>query len=267
MILALLQQPELVDTAAAAAADGPSGPLSVLLLAIVQGLAEFLPISSSGHLTLGRIALGMKEAGLAFDVALHVGTLVAVVVAFWSDVVLLFRDLFAGRLRMWLWLIVATIPAGLAGVLLGDMFEAASHSSRAAAYGLFATSIALLLGERARRALRGRGGRRAARAVPQRGNADRRNFQHQNLELENPQRRGLARRGRGCAGARQGRPLGRAVLRPRALPGLCAGVCDLARHLALGLDDLGGLRARPRRGSGRAALVPDELAGGERRSG
>ena len=136
---------------AAEAEGGPSGPLSVLLLAVVQGLAEFLPISSSGHLTLGRIALGLREAGLALDVALHVGTLAAVVVAFWTDVRQLFVDLARGRLGMWLWLIVATIPAGLAGILLGDLFEAASQSSRAAAYGLFATSVTLLIGERARR--------------------------------------------------------------------------------------------------------------------
>jgi undecaprenyl-diphosphatase len=150
MIATLLQDP----AAAAAVAEhtGPSGPLSVLLLAVVQGLAEFLPISSSGHLTLARLALGMKEAGLALDVALHVGTLFSVIIAFRKDVGRLFSELFAGRLRMWAWLIVATIPAGLAGTLLEDMFEAASHSSRAAAYGLFATSAVLLLGECSRRA-------------------------------------------------------------------------------------------------------------------
>ncbi len=141
-----------IEEVATAAAEGPSGPVAVLLLAVVQGLAEFLPISSSGHLTLGRIALGLKEAGLSLDVALHVGTLLAVVVAFRRDVAQLFRDLFAGRFRMWLWLIVATIPAAVVGIALDDWFEAASHSSRSAAYGLFATSAALLLGERARRA-------------------------------------------------------------------------------------------------------------------
>lgn len=140
-----------LEEVAAAAADGPSGPLAVLLLAVVQGLAEFLPISSSGHLTLGRLALGLREAGLSLDVALHVGTLLAVVIAFRDDVRQLFADLLAGRFRMWLWLIVATIPAGVVGVALDDWFEAASHSARSAAYGLFATSAALLLGERARR--------------------------------------------------------------------------------------------------------------------
>ena len=142
---------EAATEAAAAGGEGPSGPLSVLLLAVVQGLAEFLPISSSGHLTLGRIALGLREAGLALDVALHVGTLVAVIIAFRRDVALLFQDLFAGRLRMWAWLILATIPAGLAGTLMGDVFERASLSAKSAAIGLYATTIALLIGERARR--------------------------------------------------------------------------------------------------------------------
>jgi undecaprenyl-diphosphatase len=145
MLATLLEDPAVAEHA------GPSGPLAVLLLAVVQGLAEFLPISSSGHLTLARVALGLREAGLALDVALHVGTLLAVVAAYRTDVVRLFGDLRAGRPRMWLWLIVATIPAGLAGTMLRAVFEEASHSARAAAYGLFATTAALMLGERARR--------------------------------------------------------------------------------------------------------------------
>ncbi|MEZ6019562.1 MAG: undecaprenyl-diphosphate phosphatase [Planctomycetota bacterium] len=92
-------------------ADAPTSPLTVLILAVLQGLAEFLPISSSGHLVLGRAALGLKEGGLALDVALHVGTLAAVVLAYRRDVLRLFQDLFAGRFAMWIWLIVATIPA------------------------------------------------------------------------------------------------------------------------------------------------------------
>lgn len=148
MIATLLQD----AGALADGGEGPRGPLAVILLAVVQGLAEFLPVSSSGHLALGRLALGLQEAGLALDVALHVGTLAAVIVAFRADVARLFRDLLAGRLRMWAWLSVATVPAGIVGVLFADVFEAASHSARAVAFGLFATSAVLLLGERARRA-------------------------------------------------------------------------------------------------------------------
>ena len=129
------------------AIEAPSGPLSVLLLAVLQGLAEFLPISSSGHLALGRAVMGLKEAGLALDVALHVGTLGAVIAAYWTDVLRLFSDLFAGRLRMWGWLILATIPAGLVGVFLKDRIEEAANSPRVAGCGLLATTLLLLLGE------------------------------------------------------------------------------------------------------------------------
>ena len=77
---ALLPTPEEPEAA--------SGALAVLLLAVVQGLAEFLPISSSGHLVLGRSLLGLQEAGLTLDVALHVGTLAAVTYAYRSDCLL-----------------------------------------------------------------------------------------------------------------------------------------------------------------------------------
>ena len=71
---------------AAAAVEPATGLVAVLLLAVIQGLAEFLPISSSGHLVLGRAALGLKGTGLALDVSLHVGTLAAVIYAYRRDV-------------------------------------------------------------------------------------------------------------------------------------------------------------------------------------
>jgi undecaprenyl-diphosphatase len=63
--------------------------LQAIVLGIVQGLTEFLPVSSSGHLLLGQYFLGLDQDrfGLSFDVALHMGTLVAVVVVFWRDLV------------------------------------------------------------------------------------------------------------------------------------------------------------------------------------
>ena len=127
--------------------EGPGGTVAVLILAVLQGLAEFLPISSSGHLNLGRHFMELEEAGLALDVALHVGTLGAVIAAYWTDVKRLFTDLFAGRLRMWGWLILATIPAGLVGIFLKDDVEASAQSPRVACYGLLATTVLLLIGE------------------------------------------------------------------------------------------------------------------------
>lgn len=125
--------------------------VAVLLLAVLQGVAEFLPISSSGHLVLGRSLLGMKDVGLTFDVALHVGTLVAVLVAYRADVWSLLRGLLRGEWRLPIWLVVASVPAALLGIGAGDFFEQASTSTRVAGIGLLVTSCLLALGERGSR--------------------------------------------------------------------------------------------------------------------
>lgn len=105
--------------------------LHVIVLALLQGLTEFLPISSSAHLILPKELFGWPDQGLAFDVAVHVGTLCAVVVYFrrdiaklvtgWSLSVLGKGTNESGRLA---WLIaLATIPAGLFGLLMDDIVE------------------------------------------------------------------------------------------------------------------------------------------------
>lgn len=128
----------------------PSSATAVLLLAVLQGLAEFLPVSSSGHLVLARAALRMREAGLALDVALHVGTLLAVVWAYRREVRGLFADLAAGRLRDWLWLALATVPIGIVGLLAKDLVEEAARRTEVAGIGFFCTAAALVAGEHAR---------------------------------------------------------------------------------------------------------------------
>lgn len=104
--------------------------IQVVFLAIIQGLTEFLPISSSAHLILPSQILGWQDQGLAFDVAVHVGTLFAVMIYFRQEVGRLLvgwgqslggKQSDDGRLA-WL-VIVATIPAGLTGLLLGDLIE------------------------------------------------------------------------------------------------------------------------------------------------
>ncbi|MFT7676204.1 MAG: undecaprenyl-diphosphatase [Planctomycetota bacterium] len=132
---------------AAAAAEPATGLISVLLLAVIQGLAEFLPISSSGHLVLGRAALDVKEAGLALDVSLHVGTLAAVIYAYRRDVLRLFGDMLKGNFRMFAWLILATIPIGAIGILVKPLIEQAAQSPKFAGCGLLGTALILLLGE------------------------------------------------------------------------------------------------------------------------
>lgn len=94
------------------------------MLGIVQGLGEFLPISSSAHLVLTPWLFGWRDPGLVFDVALHVGTLVAVVSFFWRDwAVLVLEGLHGTRTRdgrLFWYLVVATIPGALVGYFLED---------------------------------------------------------------------------------------------------------------------------------------------------
>ncbi len=100
-------------------------------LALIQGLTEFLPISSSAHLILPSQLLGWEDQGLAFDVAVHVGTLLAIVCYFRRDVADLLKAWCTSITKRqhsedsklaWL-IIVATVPAGLAGVVLNDLIE------------------------------------------------------------------------------------------------------------------------------------------------
>ena len=106
--------------------------LQVVVLAIVQGLTEFLPISSSGHLILVPAILDWADQGLAFDVAVHFGSLVAVVLFFRQDLAGVIRgvgDLVAGRMdapraRMAFCLGIGTVPAAIAGLLFAGWFAA-----------------------------------------------------------------------------------------------------------------------------------------------
>ena len=110
----------------------------VALLAIVQGVTEFLPISSSAHLALAPWLLGWQDQGLTFDIALHFGTLAAVLIYFFKDWVEVTARGFGisygsdpslARNPRLLWLLaVATIPVGVAGFLLKDIVETTLRS-------------------------------------------------------------------------------------------------------------------------------------------
>lgn len=100
-------------------------PEQIILLAIVQGITEFLPISSSGHLILIPAFTGWPDQGLATDVMVHVGSLVAVLVYFWRDVFALIQgtlNLLRGKItddgRMAIYILLATIPALAFGLFL-----------------------------------------------------------------------------------------------------------------------------------------------------
>lgn len=120
-----------------------------ITVGIVQGLAEFLPISSSGHIVLTQFLLGIKESGILFEVILHVGTLLSVLVYFWKKLWNMTRSLWNPQLteeRSWIWMLgLATVPAVILVLTpLGDLFEGA-YNNPVLVSGLLLVTGALLL--------------------------------------------------------------------------------------------------------------------------
>jgi undecaprenyl-diphosphatase len=125
-----------------------------VVLAVLQGLTEFLPISSSGHLVLVPALLGWDDQGLAFDIAVHFGTLVAVLVYFRTDLAAMLASLgsvLAGRPgadgRLALQLILASIPLGLAGLIFADFVETELRSPLVIAATTAIFGLTLLLSD------------------------------------------------------------------------------------------------------------------------
>ncbi len=131
--------------------------ISAVLLGVVQGLTEFLPVSSSGHLILARAFFGWDPGrfGLAFDAAVHVGTLIAVVVYFRTEVVRLLAaapGALTGKDGEWERLgrliIAGTIPIVIVGVLFGDVIEARIRTPLVVAINLVIGAVGLMWAER-----------------------------------------------------------------------------------------------------------------------
>jgi len=131
--------------------------LQALVLGLLQGLSEFLPISSSAHLTLTPWFLGWSDPGLAFDVALHVGTLVAVAWYFRREWVALTRSGWRVVVQRavrtpeeWrvVFLVVATIPAAIVGVTIEQYAETALRAPRIIAVAMMVMGLGLWLGDR-----------------------------------------------------------------------------------------------------------------------
>ncbi len=135
------------------------------ILGLVQGLAEFLPISSSGHLALLQHFFGIKgDTVLFFTIMLHVGTLVSVFIVYWKDISELIvelcaviSDIFRGRglrvnanetRRLGFMIIVATIPTCIIGLLFNDFFESLYTTITAIGICLLITGTALFVAER-----------------------------------------------------------------------------------------------------------------------
>jgi len=147
----------LVALLAAAPAAAALTPGRAAVLGAVQGLTEFLPVSSSAHLYIVPKLLGWTYEGVAFDVALHAGTLVALLLAFWRDWWDLVRNLFAADAptrdqarKLWAWLIVATIPGGVAGLLLEKAADTQLRDLRIQAVTLFVFGVVLWAADRFR---------------------------------------------------------------------------------------------------------------------
>src|SRR5947207_12179279 len=113
-----------------------------IIFGAVQGLTEFLPVSSTAHLILLPWFLGWPDPGLSFDVALHLGTLVALVIYFWKEWLALLA-----KPRMIVFIIVATIPGAVAGVLFESQVENAVRSPKIIALMLSLMAAALVVAE------------------------------------------------------------------------------------------------------------------------
>lgn len=120
-----------------------------IILAVVQGLSEWFPISSSGHLVIVSHLLDYTNT-LAFDIALHFGTLMAVFVYFGKDITDIARDLLSFKFntepgRMGLYVILASIPAGILGFLFRDFFERTLNDLSLLSLGLSITGVLLII--------------------------------------------------------------------------------------------------------------------------
>ena len=117
-----------------------------LLLGIVQGLTEFLPISSSGHLVVAETAIGLTTPGVVVEVVLHVATLLAVTIVYRARIIELVRGVVDGSRTAWQYvgvLALASIPAGVVGFLFADFFERAFDSLLAVGCNFLVTGTVL----------------------------------------------------------------------------------------------------------------------------
>ncbi len=135
--------------------------MKAAILGALQGATEFLPVSSSGHLVIAQSLLGIKLEGgglLAFDVCLHFGTLIAVLIVFWRDIAGILASFFGRRLssdvspvttkeyrKLGYFIILATIPAVIIGLSFEDFFEEMVSRPMPAAFMLLVTGTILWL--------------------------------------------------------------------------------------------------------------------------
>lgn len=115
-----------------------------VVLGLVQGLTEFLPVSSSAHLVIIPEVFGWEGHSLVFDTTLHLGTSLAVLIYFWNDLVLILKNI----RDWWLKLFLGVLPAGLLGFFLTDFFEGYFRSTKYVILFLILGSVLMWLAER-----------------------------------------------------------------------------------------------------------------------
>jgi len=125
----------------------------IILLGIIQGITEFLPISSSGHLILAPIIFNFPDQGLALDAILHVATLLSIIIFFKTDLINLSKGLFLksaspDHKRVSWGIVLASFPAGLAGLFFGDYIENNLRDPNFVAVNLFIWSLVFLAADR-----------------------------------------------------------------------------------------------------------------------
>ena len=117
--------------------------LEAIILGLIQGLTEFLPVSSSGHLAIGKALFGIETADLSFEVVVHAATVLATIVVFWKDILALFRGLFKWQMnsetRYILLIFLSMIPVFIVGMFFKDSVESLFGS------GLLVVGCALLV--------------------------------------------------------------------------------------------------------------------------
>ncbi len=118
-----------------------------IILGVVQGIGEFLPISSSGHLVLFENIMGVEEPDMFFDILLHMGTLIPILVVFWEDIWKYIKNPFQKYVYL---LIVASIPAGVIGILFENYFEMLFAGTIFLGFGFIITGCLLLYADKPR---------------------------------------------------------------------------------------------------------------------
>ena len=115
------------------------------ILGIVQGLTEFLPISSSGHLVLGQAILGIEQPGNEFEILVHLGTLASVLVVFFDDIKSLLSSMRSKRTQTFiLFLLIGTLPAVIVGLGFKDLFDTLFEDVTAVGAALLFTGAVLV---------------------------------------------------------------------------------------------------------------------------